>query len=146
MTNLLLIACSLIEVVLLFVVAAFFSRLKKSEVLLTRLQSQHEAFVNKLTFSAQMEQEMIQTFAKRQEELSRLDATLEERAAELKGLVEHAEAFCRSPRFLRQVILAGSEQGKKPEELAKTTGLSVEEVKLILDQAGDQAGGDSPGG
>ena len=136
-TNLLLILCTLTEVALLIAVAAFFVRLKKSETVLTRLQSQHETFVNKLTFSAQMEQEMIQTFSRRQEELAELDARLEERAAELKGLVEHAEAFCRSPRFLRQVILSGAEQGKKPEELAKTTGLSVEEIKLILDQAGD---------
>ncbi len=136
-TNLLLILFSLAEVALLFVVVAFFVRLRKSEALLTRLQSQHEAFVNKLTFSAQMEQELVQTFAKRQQELAELDAKLEERAAELKGLVEHAEAFCRSPRFLRQVILAGAADGKKPDELAKATGLSVEEVKLILDQGGD---------
>ena len=140
-THLLLILCSLTEVALLIVVVAFFVRLRKSEVLLTRLQSQHEAFVNKLTFSAQMEQEMILTFSKRQEELANLDAKLEERTKKLKGLVEHAEAFCRSPRFLRQVILAGAEQGKKPDELAKTTGLSVEEIKLILDQAEDPAQG-----
>jgi hypothetical protein len=35
---------------------------------------------------------------------------------------------------LRQVIISGNRQGKSPKELAKTTGLSVDEVELIIDQ------------
>lgn len=135
-TNLLLIFFSITELALLVVVAAFFIRLKKSEALVQTLQSKQQEFVNKLHFNAQLEQELMETFGKRQAQLAELDDRMQDRARELGDLVKHAEAFCRSPKFLRQVILAGHKDGKSARDLAKATGLSLEEVELILQQSG----------
>ncbi|MDO9630675.1 MAG: hypothetical protein Q7I92_02105, partial [Humidesulfovibrio sp.] len=67
-------------------------------------------------------------------ELSRLDGQLTERVVILNKLLKQADEYARSPQFLRQVIISGNRQGKSPKELAKTTGLSVDEVELIIDQ------------
>lgn len=127
---------SLIEMALLSVVIFFFLRLRKSEVLLSQLQSRQAELLNKLTFNAQLEQELVGTFEKRQAELIKLDSELEERSRTLGRLLRQADELCRSPQFLRQVILSGQTQGKSAEALAKSTGLSVEEVEIILEQAG----------
>ena len=134
-TNALLILFSLVELALLVIVVAFFLRLRRSEALLSKVQAQQESFLNKLRFNAQMEQELVESFGRRQSELVALDEQLETRARELKKLVACSTSLTRSPRVLRQVILEGRDQGKTPAQLAKSTGLTVDEVELILEQA-----------
>jgi biopolymer transport protein ExbB/TolQ len=134
LSTLLLILLSLSELVLLAVVILFFVRLKRSEALLQRLTDSQADFMNKLRFSAQLEQEMIETFGKRQQHLVELDEVMERRAEELSRLVKQAEKFIESPALKRELILTGHRRGKGPLELAKATGLTLEEVELIIDQ------------
>lgn len=133
-TALLLLALTVTELALLFVVIIFYLRLRKSEGLIARMQTKQEEFLNKLRANAQMEQELVDSFERRQDELSRLDGQLTERVVVLNKLLKQADEYARSPQFLRQVIISGNRQGKSPKELAKTTGLSVDEVELIIDQ------------
>ncbi|MBU1041761.1 MAG: hypothetical protein KKF77_11745 [Proteobacteria bacterium] len=133
-TALLLLALTVTELALLFVVIIFYLRLRKSEGLIARMQTKQEEFLNKLRANAQLEQELVDSFERRQDELSRLDGQLTERVVVLNKLLKQADEYARSPQFLRQVIISGNRQGKSPKELAKTTGLSVDEVELIIDQ------------
>jgi len=133
-TALLLLALTVTELALLFVVIIFYLRLRKSETLIARMQTRQEEFLNKLRANAQLEQELVDSFERRQDELSRLDGQLTERVVILNKLLKQADEYARSPQFLRQVIISGNRQGKSPKELAKTTGLSVDEVELIIDQ------------
>ncbi len=133
-TALLLLALTVTELALLFVVIIFYLRLRKSETLIARMQTKQEQFLNKLRANAQLEQELVDSFERRQDELSRLDGQLTERVVVLNKLLKQADEYARSPQFLRQVIISGNRQGKSPKELAKTTGLSVDEVELIIDQ------------
>ncbi|MBU1230728.1 MAG: hypothetical protein KKA55_04500 [Proteobacteria bacterium] len=133
-TALLLLALTVTELALLFVVIAFYLRLRKSEALIARMQTKQEQFLNKLRVNAQLEQELVDSFERRQDELARLDSQLTERVVVLNKLLKQADEYARSPQFLRQVIISGNRQGKNPKELAKTTGLSVDEVELIIDQ------------
>lgn len=134
LSTLLLAVFSIIELALLFVVILFFVRLKKSEALLSHMQSNQEAFVNKLRFNAQLEQELMESFKKRQAELQTLDEELERKSEELRKLIKQAQEFTRSPQFLRQLILSGHREGKSTALLAQKTGLSAEEVELIIEQ------------
>jgi hypothetical protein len=133
-TALLLLALTVTELALLFVVIVFYLRLRKSEALIARMQTKQEEFLHKLRANAQLEQELVDSFERRQDELSRLDGQLTERVVVLNKLLKQADEYARSPQFLRQVIISGNRQGKSPKELAKTTGLSVDEVELIIDQ------------
>jgi uncharacterized protein HemX len=133
-TALLLLALTVTELALLFVVIIFYLRLRKSEALIARMQTKQEEFLNKLRANAQLEQELVDSFERRQDELARLDGQLTERVVVLNKLLKQADEYARSPQFLRQVIISGNRQGKSPKELAKTTGLSVDEVELIIDQ------------
>ncbi len=133
-TALLLLALTVTELALLFVVIIFYLRLRKSEALIARMQTKQEEFLNKLRANAQLEQELVDSFERRQDELARLDGQLTERVVILNKLLKQADEYARSPQFLRQVIISGNRQGKSPKELAKTTGLSVDEVELIIDQ------------
>ncbi|MDP3426989.1 MAG: hypothetical protein Q8S17_06380 [Humidesulfovibrio sp.] len=133
-TALLLLALTVTELALLFVVIVFYLRLRKSEGLIARMQTKQEEFLNKLRANAQLEQELVDSFSRRQDELGRLDTQLTERVVILNKLLKQADEYARSPQFLRQVIISGNRQGKSPKELAKTTGLSVDEVELIIDQ------------
>jgi hypothetical protein len=133
-TALLLLALTVTELALLFVVIVFYLRLRKSESLIARMQTKQEEFLNKLRANAQLEQELVDSFERRQDELTRLDGQLTERVVILNKLLKQADEYARSPQFLRQVIISGNRQGKSPKELAKTTGLSVDEVELIIDQ------------
>jgi len=133
-TALLLLALTVTELALLFVVIIFYLRLRKSETLIARMQTKQEEFLTKLRANAQLEQELVDSFERRQDELSRLDGQLTERVVILNKLLKQADEYARSPQFLRQVIISGNRQGKSPKELAKTTGLSVDEVELIIDQ------------
>lgn len=132
-----LVLFSLIELFLLVLVVVFFVRLRKSEALLNQLQAKQAEFLHKLQFNAQLEQELISSFESRQSELLDLDQQLEERSERLKKLIKQAEKFCNSPQFLREIILAGHKEGKSVAALSKATGLSTEEVELIIDQSGD---------
>ncbi|MBU1003335.1 MAG: hypothetical protein KKE73_12555 [Proteobacteria bacterium] len=131
----LLFLVSLTELLLLVVVLFFFMRLRRSESLLNSLQEKQESLLRNLHFNAELEQELVSTFEKRQTELGRLNSALEERILEVKRLLQQTEQVSRSPHFLREVILSGRRQGKSVPELASSTGLSVDEVELILDQA-----------
>lgn len=134
MTVFLLIFFSVTEIALLVAVIFFFLRLRKSEELVTQLQAKQEEFVKKLQFNTQLENEMMNTFAERQEELAQLDMMLDRKSMKLKKILAQAEEFSRSPQFLRQIILTGHKEGKPVSRLAKATGLSIEEVELIIDQ------------
>ncbi len=123
------------ELVLFFLLLSFFRRLRKSEELLVKLQAGQNSLLANLEQNAQIEKDLISSFVDRQQELKRLDIQLEERAASLSRLLNQAEAVSRSLHFLRELILSGVRQGKSPMELAKGTGLSLDEVNLILAQA-----------
>jgi len=123
------------EFVLFFLLLSFFRRLRKSEDLLVKLQAGQNSLLTNLEQNAQLEKDLISSFVDRQQELKNLDIQLEKRAASLSRLLNQAEAVSRSPQFLRELILSGIRQGKTPLELAKGTGLSLDEVNLILAQA-----------
>ena len=125
---------TLMEILLLVLAFFFFLKLKKSELLVRSLQDRQEEFLRKLDFNARLEQEIVSSFAKRQEELSILEEKLHHRAVEMRRLLEQAENFTKSPQFLRQTILSGFRRGQSAQALAQATGLSVDEVELILDQ------------
>jgi hypothetical protein len=125
------------ELVLLLLVVLFFSRLRRSEDLLAKLQKNQDALLKKIDFNARIEQELVGSFQRRQVELAELDQKLEVRRVELEKLVKKAKEFSRSPDFLRQIILNGARRGQSPQALAKATGLSLDEVELILAQNND---------
>lgn len=135
MSDLLLILFTVSEIVLLAVVILFFLRLKKSETLLSGLQANQEEFIKRLQFNTQLENELVATFEQRQNELANLNDQIEKRSMELKKLVELANDYCKSPQFMREIIIKGHRAGKTAAQMAKATGLSLEEVELIVDQA-----------
>lgn len=135
MSDLLLILFTVSEVVLLGIVIMFFLRLKRSETLLSGLQIKQEEFIKRLQFNTQLENELVATFEQRQQELVTLNNEIEDRAAELKKLVNQANEYCKSPQFMREIIIKGHRAGKSPLQMAKSTGLSLEEIELIIDQA-----------
>lgn len=120
------------ELVVLGAILLFFLRLRRSENLMNTLQANQEALLQRLQLNAQLEHELVATFAQRQAELRSLDEKLEERSQELRRLLEQAEGIARSPRFLREVILNCREKGLDATRTARRTGLSVDEVELIL--------------
>lgn len=127
---------SLLEVVLLAGVIVFFFRLRKSEQLLMKLQQNQREFLQRIDKSADLERQFLESFAGRQTELLRLEGQLAEREKQLRSLLEQADGLVKSPGFLRQVILSGRRKGKSTRDLARSTGLSVEEVEIILEQDG----------
>lgn len=127
-------ASTLVEILLLGLAIFFFTRLRKSEQLVRSLQDRQQEFLQKLDANARLEQEIVASFAKRQAELATLDEKLRQRSTDLRRLLEQAETFTKSPQFLRQAILSGFKRGQSPQALAQATGLSVDEVELILDQ------------
>ena len=135
MSDLLIILFSVSEVALLIVVILFFLRLKKSENLLSGLQANQEEFIKRLQFNTQLESELVATFEQRQQELVALNSQLEKKAYELKKLVDLANEYCKSPHFMREIIIQGHRAGKSPIQMAKSTGLSLEEIELIIDQS-----------
>jgi septal ring factor EnvC (AmiA/AmiB activator) len=133
---LLLLALTATELLLLFVVIAFYLRLRRSEALIARMQAKQEEFLVKLRANAQIEQELVDSFSRRQDELARLDSQLTERVVMLNKLLKQADEYTKSPQFLRQVVITGHRQGKNAKELARATGISEDEVELIIDQSG----------
>lgn len=122
------------ELLLLLLVVGFFSRLRRSEDMLNALQNNQAELMGKLQKSAALEQELLDSFEERQKALVRLEDKLAIREKELSRLVRQAEEMSRSPDFLRQVVVAGLKKGQSARELAKTTGLSQDEVELIIAQ------------
>lgn len=128
-----IILTSIIEVFLLLLVLFFFLRLKRSEALLNQLQKNQKDFLEKLKFNATLEQEMVQNFEERQKELLELEKKLKTRSRELHKLLEMADSFVKSPQFVRQTVIKGHRQGKEISELADSSGLSRDEIELILE-------------
>ena len=131
----LLLGVSFFEVLLLALLVAFFLRLKRSEALLSALQERQETLLAKLRFNEELERELVATFERRQTELAALEGALSARAAELGKLLTQAEKAVRSPRLLREIVVEGRRAGRTPRELANATGLSLEEVELLLEEA-----------
>lgn len=127
-----LILASLTEVLLLVGLIVFFLRLRRSEATLNTLQANQEKLLTQLHVNAELEQELMDSFARRQAELQALDRKLEERVTALKSLLMEADGVNRSPQLLREIIVAGSRSGKSLQELARSTNLSIDEIRLIL--------------
>ena len=125
---------SLFELAILGGVLVFYLRLRRSEALLNALQGNQESLLARIEMNARLEKEIVATFAQRQAELRNLDEKLEERTLELRRLLEQAEGISRSPQFLRELILNGRRKGLNSRQIAKNSGLSVDEVDLILAQ------------
>ncbi len=130
----LLVTC-LAELALFIFIWRFFLRLRRSEEYLDELQEGQDRLLAKIEINATLEKELVESFAQRQEELAQLNMRLEERADSLRKLLDQAEAVSRSPKFLRELIISGSRKGRSPEQLSKSTGLSLDEVELILAQS-----------
>ena len=127
-------ASTFVETLLLVLAIFFFRKLKQSEALVRSLQDRQAEFLQRLDFNARLEKEIIGTFSQRQEELAALEEKLNHRTIEMRRLLEQAENFTKSPQFLRQTILSGFRRGQSAQALGQATGLSVDEVELILDQ------------
>ena len=130
-------AFSLLELMVLGGVLFFYLRLRRSEAMLNALQGNQEALLARIEMNARLEREIVATFAQRQAELQNLDEKLEERARDLRRLLEQAEGISRSPQFLRELILNGRNKGLTSRQIARNSGLSVDEVELILAQEGE---------
>lgn len=130
----LIIACSVLELILLGGAMVFYVRLRHSETLLNTLQDNQQSLLARIEMNARLEREIVATFAQRQAELRELDSKLEARARDLRRLLEQAEGITRSPQFLREVILNGRRKGQSSRQIARNAGLSVDEVELILAQ------------
>lgn len=130
----LIIACSILELALLGGALLFYWRLRRSERLLNSLQDNQQSLLARIEMNARLEREIVATFAQRQAELRELDSKLEQRAIDLRKLMEQAEGITRSPQFLREIILNGKKKGLNSRQIARNAGLSVDEVELILAQ------------
>ena len=133
----LIVGFSILELAVLGGVLFFYLRLRRSEAMLNALQGNQQALLARIEMNARLEREIVATFAQRQAELQNLDAKLEERAQELRRLLEQAEGISRSPQFLREIILNGKRKGLSSRQIARNAGLSVDEVELILAQETD---------
>ena len=129
-----LILTSSIEIILLATVVVLFTRLRRSEALLSQLKQDQKGLLDKLHFNAQLEKELISSFNERQNELSALDQKLRARTQELNRLIKKAESYSQSPRFLKEIILSGHKRGESVTALSRSTGLSKDEIDLILEQ------------
>ncbi len=130
----LLIFSSVVEILLIFFILFLFFRIKKSESLLSLLQKRQKSILDRLQFNEELEKKLVETFEVRQKELIFLDKKLKEKIEEIKGLLKYAEDLTASPQFLREVVLRGYKKGISIEELCKRTGLSKEEIELIIEQ------------
>lgn len=129
-----IISCSVLELLLLAGALVFYFRLKRSQTLMNTLQDNQQSLLARIEMNARLEREIVATFAQRQAELRELDGKLEQRANDLRKLMEQAEGIARSPQFLREIILNGRKKGLTSRQIAKNAGLSVDEVELILAQ------------
>ena len=128
----LIILFSIMELLILSGVLFFYLRLRNSERLLNTLQGNQEALLARIEMNARLEKEIVATFAQRQAELRSLDEKLEQRAQDLRRLLDQAEGI--TPQFLRELILNGQRKGLSAKQIARNAGLSVDEVELIMSQ------------
>lgn len=128
----LIIILSATELLLLFAILLFFLRLRRSEALLNELQQRQGELLAKLHVNAELEQDLMASFEDRQAGLAVLVDSLETKERELTELVHRAEKLLRSPEYTRNLILQGHRKGRTPKELARATGLSMDEVEMIL--------------
>ena len=128
---------TLAEVMLIFLVLLFFTRLKRSESLISRMQANQEKMLERMSRNAELEHDLVASFSQRQEQLRILNQRLEERAITLQRLLEQAEGISRSPHFLREIILNGRRKGLSVAQIAQNAGLAEDEVELILNQDGE---------
>ena len=82
--SLLVIFLTVCELALLLLVVLFFSRLRRSEDLLAKLQKNQDALLSKLDFNAKLEQELVGCCTRRQTALAELDRKLGLRPDELE--------------------------------------------------------------
>jgi low affinity Fe/Cu permease len=129
-----LIISSVVEIVLLVIIIIIFQRLRRSEDLIFRLRQSQKELLDKLTFNAQIEKEIIKSFEERQRELTILDAKLSKKVQEIDHLIKQIKEFSSSPKVLKEIILKGYKRGESVESLSKRTGLSLEEVEWIIEQ------------
>ena len=130
----LVLVCTFLELLRLGGALLFYFRLRRSQNLMNTLQDNQQSLLARIEMNARLEREIVATFAQRQAELRELDAKLEDRAASLRKLLEQAEGIARSPQFLREIILNGRKKGLSSRQIALNSGLSVDEVELILAQ------------
>lgn len=126
-----------VESLLVALIFLFFLRLRRSETMLSELQANQESMLDRLRQNTALEQELVDSFVKRQEQLILLNEQIEERITILKRLMEQAEGICRSPQFLREIILNGRKKGQSAAQIARSAGLTVDEVEIILAQSGE---------
>lgn len=138
MNTFFLLAVTAAELLLLILVLAFFLRLRRSEHILSMLQANQDDLLDRMLRNAELEQEMVATFAQRQEQLAQLNARMEDRIVTLRRLLEQAEGITRSPHFLREIILNCRHKGQNVEQIARKTGLARDEIELILARATDK--------
>lgn len=129
---------SCLEVVLLALVIVFFQRLKRSESVLNALQDKQQNLLNKLDFNAKLEEQLMDTFRQRQDELINLAEDIERKSDELRELIKQAESISHSPRTKRQAVLNAYRRGMKPRDIARSMNLSVDEVELMLMETGSR--------
>lgn len=140
MNTFFLLAVTAAELLLLILVLVFFLRLRRSEQILSALQANQDDLLDRMLRNAELEQEMVATFAQRQEQLAQLNARMEDRIASLRRLMDQAEGITRSPHFLREVILNCRRKGQSVEEIARKTGLARDEIELILTRENGRGG------
>lgn len=131
-----IIALTLAEVFILISIFLFFVRLRQSESTMNELQTNQEQMLERIQDNAIYEQELVSSFMERQRELGQLDKKLDDRAQELKRLLEQAEGILRSPHFLRELVLNSHKKGKTIKQIADSAGLDPDEVEMILAQNG----------
>lgn len=135
-----IVAVTAAELALIILVLLFFIRLRRSEQMLSALQSNQDDLMERMLRNAELEQEMVASFAQRQQELVHLNRVMEERILRLRKLIEQAEGITRSPHFLREVILNCNRKGQGVDEIVRRTGLARDEIELILAREAMQAG------
>jgi len=145
LNTIVLLAATVAELILLLLVLSFFLRVRRSEQILSTLQANQDDLMERMLRNAELEQEMVATFAQRQEQLVQLNARMEERIIVLRRLLDQAEGITRSPHFLREVILNCRRKGQNVDQIARKTGLARDEVELILARENDSRDADRLG-
>ncbi|TVM31063.1 hypothetical protein [Oceanidesulfovibrio marinus] len=129
---------SCLEVVLLTLVIVFFQRLKRSESVLNTLQDKQQNLLNKLDFNSRIEEQLMETFRERQNELIRLADDIERKSDELRSLIKQADSISHSPRTKRQAVINAYRRGMSARQIAKAMNLSEDEVELMLMETGSR--------
>lgn len=129
---------SCFEVVLLTLVIVFFQRLKRSESVLNTLQDKQQNLLNKLDFNSRIEEQLMETFRERQNELIRLADDIERKSDELRSLIKQADSISHSPRTKRQAVINAYRRGMSARQIAKAMNLSEDEVELMLMETGSR--------